>query len=356
MSNYEALIIEYGTNDDRYEIDRVDVSTDTVTWQQLKSLKLKDVTSITPVADSVFAVGLCTGRIDSIADDCLVSQMVKAADIVPGDYVKIGEYHSSWHEFVVRRVTAVDKQSGTIYWDKPFDPDQIWHYRSFDDMRGAQFSVRRFTQVKNNFRTFLQKINPVNPDCQKYFIGMSPFNNNDYCSGWGYNEAIEDIALESGGNFVLVSDQLVAYDDSICNSADVTAIAIASTGEADYEVAANSLSNVNRSMRILVNGIDVTGTDAYIERTDGWYISQSALASAVTLTRSQDWNQMIKFATDYPSYPPKRAIKIHFYGNIPTTDDTIQLIVGNKGWSDDGVHQTDDGNKVYGKCLLQAIK
>lgn len=100
-----------------------------------------------------------------------------------------------------------------------------------------------------------------------------------------------------------------------------------------------------------VNGVDVTGIDAYVERTDGWFVTSDVDPSLIHLTQGQDWNQVVPFATDYGIKP----VRVHFYGNVPASGDTIQLVVGGYGWSDDGVHQTESGNQTYGSCILKAI-
>lgn len=122
-------------------------------------------------------------------------------------------------------------------------------------------------------------------------------------------------------------------------------------GVADYVVNGADVGNVNRAFRVWVNGVDVTGIDAYVERTDGWFVTSDVDPSLIHLTQGQDWNQVVPFATDYGIKP----VRVHFYGNVPASGDTIQLVVGGYGWSDDGVHQTESGNQTYGSCILKAI-
>ena len=128
-------------------------------------------------------------------------------------------------------------------------------------------------------------------------------------------------------------------------------INIPSSGVADYVVDGADIGNVNRALRVWVNGVDVTGIDAYVERTDGWFVTSDVDPSLIHLMQGQDWNQVVPFATDYAVKP----VKVHFYGNVPASSDTIQLVVGGFGWSDDGVHQTESGNQTYGSCILKAI-
>lgn len=354
MPYFDALIMEYGTNDDRYEIDRVFVREQTFTLEQIRDVKLKDVTYITNSNNTSFVTGLCTGTIQSITPFSMTSEDIKTSEIEVGDYLKIGEYHSDWREFVVRRIKTVDKGQGTVTWDLPFSTTEIWHYKDLSDMVGAQFSVRRLGQVKGHYRELCKKFKDTNPNAELFVIGMSAFNNNDYCSAWGYNEAQQDIANEHNGTFVNISDEQVRFNDGALSDADAKLIGIQSTGSADYEVAGETVVNANRAMRVLVNGNDVTGIDAYVERTDGWYVSDEVAASQISLEKGSDWGDMVVFAKDYPG-TGNRPIRIHFYANVPSAEDTIQLLVGGFGWSNDGVHQSDEGNQTYGSCILKAI-
>jgi hypothetical protein len=352
---FDNLILEYGTNDDRYEIDRVLVREQTFDLEELKGVKMKDVVYINNQDNMSFATGLCTGTIQEITPFSIKSDDIKTSEIEVGDYMKIGEYHSDWREFTIRRVKTVDKGTGIVTWDLPFSVTEIWHYRNLSEMIGAQFSVRRLGQVKKNYKTLCDKFKVSNPNAKMLIIGMSAFNNNDYCSGWGYNEAQQDIANEYNGIFVNISDEQIRFNDGALSSENSVEINIPSTGAADYEVAGETIGNVNRAMRIIVNGNDVTGIDAYIERTDGWYINNDVEPSLIKLAKGDNWGKVTLFSTDYNSNPAAKPVKIHFYNNVPSTDDEIKLLVGGYGWSDDGVHQTDKGNQTYGSCILKAI-
>lgn len=352
---FDNLILEYGTNDDRYEIDRVLVREQTFTLEELKGVKMKDVVYINNTDNTSFAIGLCTGTIQEITPFSITSDDIKTSEIEVGDYLKIGEYHSDWREFTVRRVKTVDKGTGIVTWDLPFSVTEIWHYRNLSEMIGAQFSVRRLGQVKENYKTLCDKFKASNPNAKMLIIGMSAFNNNDYCSGWGYNEAQQDIANEYNGIFVNISDEQIRFNDGALSSENSVEINIPSTGTADYEVSGETIGNVNRAMRIIVNGNDVTGIDAYIERTDGWYITKDIDPSLIKLAKGDNWGNVVLFSTDYNSNPAAKPVKIHFYNNVPSVDDEIKLLVGGYGWSDDGIHQTNEGNQTYGSCILKAI-
>jgi len=141
----DIVIVEHGANEESDDIDLVPVSTDTLTLAELKTgyRKMKTVKTIATTSDNRLAVTWCTGTIDSIGEYALRSRDIIGSSIAVGDYLRIGEYHSSWHEFVVRRVASVDRENGVITWeDAPFSPDSIWHYTSYEQMQGAQFAVR----------------------------------------------------------------------------------------------------------------------------------------------------------------------------------------------------------------------
>lgn len=346
--NPEKLFMEYGTNDDRYQIDRVLVSTKQMTLDELKAAKMKLVKSITKTSDTTLDVGVCTGTIQSITPFTITSEDIKTSDIQVGDYLRIGEFHSSWHEFVIRRVSAVDKVAGTVTWSMPFNTDTIWHYNSLEEMSGAQFAVRRLGQFKTNMRTAITKMKDVLTETQIFLIGMSAFRDNAYCSGWGYNEALQDLAKEFGCDFINISDEQIRYNEGAL--IDANEISIVSTGASNYTVSKDSVNNQNREFRVLVNGKDVTGISAYIEINKGWHVNDNATIDDVSLTGAQEWNRVTQFSTDVD-----RDIDIVFYKDIPTTSDSIKMICGKTGWSDDGVHQTENGNITYSDSILRVL-
>lgn len=346
---FDVLMLEYGTNDDRYQIDRILVREQTFTLEEIKNVKLKEVIYITNTGNTSFATGLCTGTIQEITPFSLTSDDIKTSEIEVGDFIKIGEYRSDWREFAVRTVATVDKVNGVVTWVKPFSVSEIWHYNNLSDMVGAQFAVRRLGQVRTNYNTLIGKFKASNPNAQLLVVGMSAFNTNDYCSGWGYNELQQELADQYNGTFVNISDEQIRFNDGALSNPKI--INIPSSGVADYVVDGADVGNVNRAFRVWVNGVDVTGIDAYVERTDGWFVTSDVDPSLIHLTQGQDWNQIVPFATDYGVKP----VKVHFYGNVPASGDTIQLVVGGYGWSDDGVHQTESGNQTYGSCILKAI-
>lgn len=346
---FDVLMLEYGTNDDRYQIDRVLVREQTFTLEEIKNVKLKEVIYITNTGNTSFATGLCTGTIQAITPFSLTSDDIKTSEIEVGDFIKIGEYRSDWREFAVRTVATVDKINGVVTWVKPFSVSEIWHYNNLSDMVGAQFAVRRLGQVRTNYNTLIEKFKASNPNAQLLVVGMSAFNTNDYCSGWGYNELQQELADQYNGTFVNISDEQIRFNDGALSNPKI--INIPSSGVVDYVVDGADVGNVNRAFRVWVNGVDVTGVDAYVERTDGWFVTSDVDPSLIHLTQGQDWNQVLPFATDYGVKP----VRVHFYGNVPKSTDTIQLVVGGYGWSDDGVHQTESGNQTYGSCILKAI-
>lgn len=346
---FDVLMLEYGTNDDRYQIDRVLVREQTFTLEEIKNVKLKEVIYITNTGNTSFQTGLCTGTIQAITPFSLTSDDIKTSEIEVGDFIKIGEYRSDWREFAVRTVATVDKVNGVVTWVKPFSVSEIWHYNNLSDMVGAQFAVRRLGQVRTNYNTLVEKFKASNPNAQLLVVGISAFNTNDYCSGWGYNELQQEIADQYNGTFVNISDEQIRFNDGALSNPKI--INIPSAGVADYVVDGADIGNVNRAFRVWVNGVDVTGIDAYVERTDGWFVTSDVDPSLIHLMQGQDWNQVVPFATDYAVKP----VKFHFYGNVPASSDKIQLVVGGFGWSDDGVHQTESGNQTYGSCILKAI-
>lgn len=346
--NPDKLFMEYGTNDDRYQIDRILVSTKEMTLDELKKTKMKLVKTITK-SGSNLSVGLCIGTIQSITAFTITSEDIKTSDIEVGDYLRIGEYHSSWREFVVRRVTAVDKGAGTVTWDVPFNPDTIWHYNTLDDMVGAQFAVRRLGQFKTNMQTAITKMKSVLPSTKIYLVGMSAFRDNDYCSGWGYDECLQDLAKEFSCEYINISNEQIRFNEGALS--DSNEIEITSTGASTYTVKADSFSNQNREMRVLVNGVDITGVSAYIDVKNGWYVKGDATIDDVELTASDDWNDVTPFALDNA----KGDVDIVFYKDIPTTSDQIKLICAKVGWSDDGVHQTTNGNITYSDSIIKVF-
>lgn len=346
---FDVLMLEYGANDDRYQIDRVLVREQTFTLEEIKNVKLKEVIYITNTGNTSFATGLCTGTIQEITPFSLTSDDIKTSEIEVGDFIKIGEYRSDWREFAVRTVATVDKVNGVVTWVKPFSVSEIWHYNNLSDMVGAQFAVRRLGQVRTNYNTLIGKFKVSNPNAQLLVVGMSAFNTNDYCSGWGYNELQQELADQYNGTFVNISDEQIRFNDGALSNPKI--INIPSSGVADYVVDGADVGNVNRAFRVWVNGVDVTGIDAYVERTDGWFVTSDIDPSLIHLTQGQNWNHVVPFATDYGIKP----VRVHFYGNVPASGDTIQLVVGGYGWSNDGVHQTESGNQTYGSCILKAI-
>ena len=345
--NPDKLFMEYGTNDDRYEIDRVLVSTKEMTLAELKDVKMKLVKTISKSNGKVL-VGMCTGVITNITPFSLVSEDIKTSDIEVGDYVRLGEYHSSWREFVVRRITAVDKQEGQISWDIPFNVASVWRYNSLDEMVGAQFAVRRLGQFKTNMRMAITKMQSVLPATEIYLVGMSAFRDNAYCSGWGYNEAMQDLAKELSCKFINISNEQTRYDEAAL--VDCTEIAILSEGVTKYTIDKSLFTNQNREMRVLVNGVDVTGISAYIEINSGWHVNDIATVDEVELTTSQDWNRVTQFASQV-----SRDVDVVFYKDTPSVSDEIKIVCANTGWSDDGTHQTADGNITYSDSIIKVL-
>lgn len=350
MPNPDKVLMEYGANDDRYENDRVTVRHQLMTLEQLKQEKMKLVKDITQVSDTTVNVGLAYDYAESFTSQSLIAPSVKNGAIHVGDYIRIGEYHSSWHEFVVRRVTAVDQTTGLLQWDEPVLPSLLWHYNSIDSMQHVMFAVRRLTQFKSNLRKAIQKLNEATPSSEITLIGMSPFRDNAYCSGWGYDEAMEDVAAELGCSLVKVADALVAYDEAAL--ADATEIDVPSTGAMTYTVAADQFTNINREMRVLVNGVDVTGRRAWVHHNSGWHVKEAATISDVIPNNGNEWSGLERCSLNSNN----SGVTIVFYGDsIPSVDDRITLQVANTGWTRDGVHQSDEGDQVYADVIFDFL-
>ena len=112
-------------------------------------------------------------------------------------------------------------------------------------------------------------------------------------------------------------------------------------------------------MRVIVNGIDVTGRDAYIDRADGWFIKPTTPTSSIHATES-DWSSIRTISGAYTynyddptAFENDKTVKIKFYKNVPLNSDSIKLQIGGYGWSIDGIHQSDFGNQVYATCILK---
>lgn len=347
-SNPEVTLLEFGTNDDRHEIDRVFVKEVNMTESELRLIKMKDVVYIDYNGVDDYNVGLCYDTIAAITAFTLQSDSIKTSNIEVGDYVKIGQYYSSWREFIVRKISEVDLITGTITWDSPISTNKLWHYKNLSDLVGSQFSVRRLGQFKTNFSNLIDKIQLACPSSDIKLIGMSAFNNNDYCSGWAYDEAMEDVAHSKGCEHIQIWQEQVRYNEGAL--VDSILIDIPNTGVNEYVVPAASITNKNREMRVIVDGIDVTGISAYVERKDGWYLDELVSGSSITLPSGSVWSDVTAIANDVDG-----DVVVHFYNNVPTGEETIQLMVSKSGWSDDGVHQSVNGNQTYANCILKSI-
>ena len=354
LPNPDIVVLEYGGNDENEDIDRVALITDTIHYGTLlgnTDYKAKHFKTVTQIGNPYLELTRCTGTIDSIGEYALRSSDLVGTKVVkPGYYVRIGEYHSDWNEFVIRRVATVDTVAGIITWeDNPFSPDSIWHYTSFEEMQGAMFAIRSHTPFKNNLTSAVKRIHALTPSSKVYLMGISPYHDNGYNTGWAYDEAMQDVAAANNAHFIGVQRALRACADRAMAASPESYTITIDSATTEYSVPAASVTNQFGQFRVYINDEDVTGTRALAHSNIGYHVKNNAAYSMLYLSNSNYWMRAFNFC----NYDTSTPVDVTFYGTPPSTSDVVKLVWNKSGtgWTSDGVHQIASGDATIGGVM-----
>ena len=125
---------------------------------------------------------------------------------------------------------------------------------------------------------------------------------------------------------------------------------VISTGASSYELTfAGGTYKGWQGFKVLVNGIDVYGKDAYVEIVNQSYkIKDSISGSTLNKTNAYDRSKC-----DW--YRSGTSFVLHFKKNIPSVNDTIEVQYADDIWSNDFCHPTDLGAKLYAEIYNDYI-
>ena len=345
----EIIFQESETNDDwSYGGRRISRNIGKVTLAELQKMHWLEVSTVTYDSNAdKYEVTVPTGIISSITLNTLVSSDIIGTQTAVGDIVRIGNYHGDIRQIVCRRISSVNLSTGEIGWIEPLNVDEMLNVDTLSDLVGAEINIRNLDGYKTTYSNFVDKVHAISPQTIVCVVNNG-LPNLWTRQLWGYDLIHEDVCKDKAfTKYVDARDYL--YKAEFADISGSKSETVTSTGASEYDL--NFVGNnayAWAGFKVLVNGVDVYGKDAYIEINQSYYIKDTLTGSDCNKTLLYDRSK----ATD-------RAIgkmKLVFTKNVPASGGSIVVQYADSLWSNDFTHPNDFGAKVYAKAYADVIK
>lgn len=343
------LFEEAMTNDDwSFPTRRISRSIGEVSLSELQKMHQLEVHKITyDSATDKYAVEMCTGIISAITPNSLTSPDIVGTATQVGDIVRIGNYHGDVRQTCCRKITAVNTATGVIEWLEPITADSLLMIEDISDLVGAEINIRNLNSYKAKYVRLIESIQSVSPQT-RIVVAHDGLPNFWTRQLWGYEIVHAELAAEYQ-NVEFIDCETFLWNlmnQTITGTRKETVI---STGASRYSLSfAGTQYGGWQGFKVLVNGIDVYGKDAYVEMDMAYRLNANVSGAAANKTSPYDrsksgWNRS------------GAALTLFFTKNVPGVNDTIEVQYADSVWSPDFCHVNDLGAWAYGEMYCDKI-
>ena len=344
------LFEEAMTNDDwEFRTRRISRSIGEVSLAELQRMHQLEVQKIQFNASTgKYAVETCTGIISSITPTSLVSSDIIGTNTQVGDIVRIGNYHSDMHQITCRRISEVELTTGEIRWLEPLNADNLLMVEELSDLVGAEINIRNLDTYKQYYEDLIDKVHSVSPET-KIVIVHNGLPNLYTRQLWGYEIVHAELCKENN-NVLFINAQEHIYETMFNTITGKKYERVTSTGASSYDL---TFAGTNyggwQGFKVLVNGVDVYGKDAYIEMDMAYRVNPNLSGRDLDKNNCYDrsksgWNRT------------GAALTLHFVKNVPSIGDTIEVQYADEIWSNDFCHPTEFGAKIYAEAYCDVLR
>jgi hypothetical protein len=337
----DILVNESATNDDwafgERKIKRTLTGLSEKEVKQLWTLELDKVTYNKKSDD--YTVRLCTGIISKADQFSLICPQIVKSNVVPGDIIRIGNYHGDNHQVVCREIETVDLQKGKVTWLNPLTPEQILNVNSYNDLIGAECAVRDLSDYQNQYEELITHIQKISPQTQILIVqpGLSNYRRRAL---WGYNIIHHRLAANFHNvNTIEVTDWL--YDFQKGNISGKSFIEIEANGSDEYIL---PWKGHWQGFEVWVDNNNLYGTDCYIDGGYGYSVNQETSENELKVEKMYD-----------KSYTVNRKMRLVFTKNAPIKGK-IKILKADSVWSEDYCHTNNIGKYIYGQIYITRLK
>lgn len=285
-----------------------------------------------------YTVRFTTGIISSAHKYGLTCPQVKGSDVKPGDIVRIGTYHGDNRQVVCREIASVDKNKGIITWEKPLLTEQLLNVNSYDDLKGAECSVRDLSGYEKKYTEFIRKVQKMSPST-KILITQPGLSNYRRRALWGYEIIHRKLAaMFHNVDVIEVRDNLYDYQSQNISGKDF--VEIVATGQQEYEL---PWKGHWQGFQVWVQDENVYGKNCYIECGGGYSLNPAKHAEELQLEHS--------YLRPYLSQRPMKLV----FTKDPPTNGKIKVVRADNIWAPDYCHTNDEGGYIYGQSYISKI-
>lgn len=353
----DIIFEEAMTNDDwetnpshttKGAIRRISRSIGEVTLSELQKMHQLEVQKITyNSSTNKYAVEMCTGIIDSITPTSLVSSDIVGTATQVGDIIRIGNYHGDMQQITCRRITNVNTTTGEVQWLEPVTAASVSMIDDIQDLVGAEINIRNLDWYKDEYVELITKVHAISP-ATKIVVVHNGLPNLWTRQLWGYDIIHAELAHEYNNvEFVNAQQHILdAMNWTISGSRHET---ITSTGADTYTLSFQGSQYKGwQGFRVLVNGVDVYGKDAYVEMIMAYRVKDTYSGAALNKTSAYDKTKCDWVANGVP-------FTLHFTKNVPDAGATIEVQFADELWSGDFCHVGDLGAQLYGESYKEML-
>jgi len=337
----DLIVIECATNDDwefgTRKVKRTVTGMDEKEVKRLWTLELDRIVWDRHTKD--YTVTLTTGIITAADTFSLTCPQIAGSAVRPGDIVRIGTYHGDNRQVTCREITSVDLKKGKITWSQPLTPGDLLNVEGYEDLTGAECSVRDLSGYEKRYGELIEKIRRIAPHARLLLTqpGLSNYRARQL---WGYNIIHRRLAghYPSTGT-IEVTRWLYDYQQGTVTGKEQ--LVLQATGEKEYTL---PWEGHWQGFEVWVNDRNVYGTDCYIDCGEGYAVDPEGTGAQLNVGRPYDKSHYVR-----------RNMRLVFTRNIPREGE-IRVLRADTVWSPDFCHTTEEGGYIYGQVYVNKIK
>lgn len=348
----DIIFEEAMTNDDWESwgaVRRISRSIGEVTLTELQKMHQLEVSKITyNSSTNNYAVEMCTGIINSITPTSLISSDIVGTATQVGDIIRIGNYHGDMQQVTCRKITEVNTATGEVRWLEPITAYSVSMIDDIQDLVGAEINIRNIEPYKAKYVELINKIHAISP-ATKIVVVHNGLPNLWTRQLWGYEIVHAELAKEHN-NVEFVDAQQHILDTMNRTISGNRHEVVTSTGVDTYVLTFQGTQYKGwQGFKVLVNGVDVYGKDAYVEMAMAYRLKDTYSGASVNKTSPYDRSKC-DWVTNGVS-----PFTLHFIKNVPAVDDTIEVQYADTLWSGDFCHVQDVGAQAYAESYKEML-
>ena len=337
----DLIVIECATNDDwEFGARKVKHTVTGLSEEEVKRLWTLELDKIVwnPQTKD-YAVTLTTGVITSADTFSLTCPQIVGSDVRAGDIVRIGTYHGDNRQVTCREIATVDLKKGQITWTQPLTPGELLNVERYEDLTGAECSVRDLSLYEKRYGELIEKIRRIAPHA-RILLTQPGLSNYRARQLWGYNIIHRRLAGRYPNTGTIeVTRWLYDFQQGIVTGKKQ--VLIRATGEKEYTL---PWQGHWQGFEVWVNDRNVYGTDCYIDCGEGYGVDPEGSGPELSVDRPYDKRHYVT-----------RNMTLVFTRNIPREGE-IRVLRADTVWSPDFCHTTEQGGYVYGQVYVNKIK